>query len=65
MERGQVGSDEARRSFRDLLDAVEHKHEHITVLRYDKPAAVVVPVEWYEQARQALGNTTRRQQETP
>jgi prevent-host-death family protein len=40
--------------WRELLDAVEHKGEHVTVLRYDRPAAVVVPVEWYEQAQQAL-----------
>lgn len=46
----QVRSDEARRNFRDLLDEVEHRGMHITIARYDKPAAVVVPVEWYEEA---------------
>jgi prevent-host-death family protein len=55
MEKGQVGSDEARRGFRELLNAVEHDGEHITVLRYGTPAAVVVPAGWYERARQSLG----------
>jgi prevent-host-death family protein len=58
MEKGQVSSDEARRSFRKLLNAVEHNGEHVTVLRYSMPAAVVVPVGWYEQAKQALSEET-------
>jgi len=49
----QVRSDEARRNFRDLLDEVEHRGMHITIARYDKPAAVVVPVNWYEDAEAA------------
>ena len=47
----QVHSDEARRNFKDLLNKVEHGGEHVTILRYDTPAAVIVPVEWYEQAK--------------
>ena len=47
----QVRSDEARRTLRDLLDEVEHHDVHVTILRYDKPAAVLVSPEWYEQAR--------------
>jgi prevent-host-death family protein len=54
MVKEQIGSDEARRDFRELLNAVEHNGEHVTVTRYNKPAAVVVPAAWYEQARQAL-----------
>lgn len=50
-----VRSDEARRSLRDLLNDVEHQGEHVTILRYQTPAAVIVPVEWYEQARSAIG----------
>jgi len=49
-----LGSDDARRRFRELLDAVEHNGEHVTILRWNIPAAVVVPAEWYERARQAL-----------
>jgi prevent-host-death family protein len=41
-------SDEARRAFREILNEVEHQGEHVTVLRYQTPAAVVVPVEWYD-----------------
>ena len=50
-EERQIHSDEARRNFRDLLNSVEHDGEHITILRYDTPAAVIVPVEWHEQAK--------------
>jgi len=46
-----VRSDEARTKLRDLLDEVAHDEAHVYVLRYDKPAAVIVPVEWYEQAK--------------
>ena len=45
-----VRSAEAQAKFRDLLDDVEDG-AHIYVLRYDKPAAVLVPVEWYERVR--------------
>ena len=50
----QVRSDEARRELRGLLNAVEHDGEHVTILRYDTPAAVMVPVDWYEAAKAAL-----------
>jgi prevent-host-death family protein len=51
----RVRSDEARRRFRELLNEVEHGGAHITILRYDTPSAVLVPVGWYERARQLLG----------
>jgi prevent-host-death family protein len=47
----QVHSDDARRKLRELLNAVEHDGEHVTILRYDTPAAVMVPVEWYKAAK--------------
>ena len=50
MEKGQVSSDEARRTWRELLDAVQHRGEHVTVMRYGQAAAVMVPAGWYEQA---------------
>jgi prevent-host-death family protein len=50
-----VHSDEARRGFRSLLNSVEHDGEHVTVLRYNTPAAVIVPVDWYEQALAEIG----------
>jgi len=46
----QVRSEEARKRLRDLLNAVERNGEHITILRYDTPAAVLVPVEWHRKA---------------
>lgn len=46
-----VRSDEARRKLRDLMDEVEHQGAHVFVLRYARPSVVIVPVEWYEQAR--------------
>lgn len=51
----RVRSDEARRTFRTLLNEVEHQGAHVQVLRYDTPAAVLVPVPWYEAAQAALG----------
>ena len=53
----QVRSDEARRGLRDLIDEVGHG-AHITILRYDKPAAVLVSPEWYAQA-QALSKVVK------
>jgi prevent-host-death family protein len=47
-----VRSDEARRNLRELLDQVARDY-HVTILRYDKPVAVMVPVDWYEDAEAA------------
>jgi prevent-host-death family protein len=55
----QVRSDEARRTFRSLLDEVEHHDAHVTILRYDKPAAVLVSPEWYQQAQIAIIDAQR------
>lgn len=43
-----VRSDEARAKLRDLLDEVAQQGSHVYVLRYDKPAAVLVPVGWHD-----------------
>jgi prevent-host-death family protein len=51
----EVQSDEARRNLRGLLNEVEHRGEHIVLLRYTTPSAVLVPVGWYERAAAALG----------
>lgn len=61
MQDRKVHSDEARRKLRDLLDAVEHDGEHVTILRYDTPVAVMVPVEWHRQALAAIANSTENQ----
>ena len=59
MEDKQVHSDEMRRNLRTLLTEVEFG-AHVTITRWNAPAAVMVPVEWYEQARQALANERRQ-----
>jgi prevent-host-death family protein len=52
----QVRSDEIRRRLRELMNAVERDGEHVTILRYDEPVAVIVPVDWHEQAETALAD---------
>jgi prevent-host-death family protein len=42
----QLGSDEARRAFRDLLDEAV-RGEHTEISRNGKPVAVLVPAGWY------------------
>ncbi len=49
-----VSSDDARRRFRELVNDVEIRGEHVTIMRYNTPAAVIVPIEWYEQTLKAL-----------
>jgi hypothetical protein len=44
----------ARLHMRDILSAVEHG-EHVAIKRYETQTAVVVPPEWYQEARKALG----------
>jgi prevent-host-death family protein len=51
----EVQSDEARRNWRGLLNEVEHRGQHIILLRYNSPSAVLVPVGWYQRATAALG----------
>ena len=54
-----VRSNEARDSFRDLLDEIARDGAHIYVLRYDKPAAVLVPVEWFEGIKARIAELER------
>lgn len=46
-----IRSDEARAKLRDLLDRMARDGIPVYILRYDKPLAVIVPVDWYEDAR--------------
>jgi len=55
MENWKVKSDEARRNLRYLLSEVEDGR-HVTITRWNIPTAVMVSVDWYEQAQQALTN---------
>lgn len=45
---------DARLKMREILSAVE-RGEQVLITRYETPTAVVVPVEWAERARTALG----------
>ncbi len=45
----QVGSEEARRAFRDLLDEAM-RGESTEIQRSGKPVAVLVPADWYRNA---------------
>ena len=42
----QIGSEDARRKFRDLLDDAQ-RGERTEISRNGKPIAVVVPADWY------------------
>jgi prevent-host-death family protein len=46
-----VAADDVRRRFRELLNEVEHQGAHLTVTRYGETAAVIVPYDWYQEAR--------------
>lgn len=54
MDSEEFSADEARRHFARLLGAVEHAGTHVTVTKYGKPVAVIVPAEWHEQAKATL-----------
>jgi len=56
----QVRSDEIRRKLPAVVRAVERDGEHVELLRYDETVAVVVPVEWYKAARDALNAEVQR-----
>ena len=52
----QVGSEEARRTFRDLLDDAQ-QGESAEITRNGKPIAILVPVGWHKDAEAALART--------
>lgn len=45
---------DARLRMRDILSTVE-RGEQVLITRYETPTAVMVPIEWAERARAALG----------
>jgi len=53
MQTRQIKSDEARRSFRNILNEVE-RGGFVEILRYEEPTAVMVPVSWFARAKAAL-----------
>lgn len=54
----QIGSEEARRTFRDLLDDAQ-RGETAEVTRNGKPIAVLVPADWYHAAVEQLKEVAR------
>lgn len=53
----QLGSQEARRAFRDLLDDAQ-QGESAEITRNGKPVAVLVPVEWRDAVIDYIHATT-------
>lgn len=49
-----IGIEDARSSLGDIVIAAAERGEHTVITRYGKPAAVIVPVDWYEAAKAAL-----------
>ena len=49
-----VNIEEARRTLGDLVDRARLVGEPTLVMRYNKPAAVVVNADWYHQAAECL-----------
>lgn len=49
----RIGSEDARRKFRDLLDDAQ-VGESAEISRNGKPVAALVPIKWYEHQRAAL-----------
>ena len=45
------GVEETRSMLGDLVERVRVGGEHFVITRYGKPAAVIVPVEWLEEAQ--------------
>jgi prevent-host-death family protein len=50
-----VGATEARRRFSELIDRVQYQGDFVIVLKNGKPAAVLVPIEWYERWKSQQG----------
>jgi prevent-host-death family protein len=45
------GIEEARNQLGDFIERIRLNDEHIALSRYGKPVAVLVPQEWYDEAK--------------
>lgn len=66
MEAMQI--EEARKTLGELVDRARLAGEPTLIMRYRKPAAVLVPVGWYEEAEAVLsevGPTMAREARNP
>jgi prevent-host-death family protein len=57
METVQI--EEARKTLGDLIDRARLAGEPAMITRYGKPAAVLVPVGWYEEAEALMSGGPR------
>ena len=53
-----LGLEETRKDFRARVTVAEKEETHTVVTLYGSPAAVLVDIEWYRRAREALGDPT-------
>jgi prevent-host-death family protein len=51
----EVSLERARKTLGEIVDHARIAGEHTTITRQGKPGAVMVPVEWYEQAKALIG----------
>jgi prevent-host-death family protein len=57
-EREKIGVQEARDKFRERVDKAIAPGVHTVVSRHGRNVAVIVPIEWYRRASEALGEPT-------
>ncbi|WP_311630582.1 hypothetical protein [Streptomyces boetiae] len=55
----RIKSADLRRMIVKVMGRVQYGHEHIQAVRYQDAQAVIVPVDWYENACRALGEESR------
>lgn len=53
-----MGVDKTRKSFAERINAAEQNNEHTIVVRYGKPVAALVSIDWLRKAAEALGEPT-------
>ena len=47
----EIGIEQARHQLGEIVDRARYTGEATLLTRQGKPAAIVVPVDWYEQAK--------------
>ena len=48
-----------RNGFREVLDDVQHGGKHVTIERWKRPVAVLVPKDWYDRASALMERQAR------
>jgi len=51
----ETGIEQARKGLGEIVDRARIAGEHTLITRTGKPAAVIVPVEWYEEVKAKIG----------